>query len=73
MAEAAPRSKDRKHEYTHGFFCYGAPLSVKVKFRLWKDVAKEGKRKRYCRQCVLSAVRIFREALVKELKEMGMR
>lgn len=59
--------------YSHALVCYGAPLDIKVSFQLDKAVAKEGKRKRYCRECLKSAMSIFEEAIIGEFNKLGLR
>lgn len=64
--------KKKRKGYTHSLVCYGAPLDIAVDFHIDKAVVKEGKRKRYCRNCLKSALRVFEEALLDEFKKMGL-
>jgi hypothetical protein len=55
-----------------GFGCYGTPLGLDYTFRLYFEVLREGKRKRYCRTCVRLATEDFKQQMIAALKKMGL-
>lgn len=61
-----------KQKYTHGFFCYGMPIDFKVEIKCDHGIAEEGKRKKYCRMCLRSAVAAFKGFILAQLKEAGL-